>query len=308
VHEIEHLLVHAHSPPIFQHLLAFIRTWAQHTGVYGQVYGYLGGYSWAILCAHICHSFLSPIESLSSIEHFSIDQFFSLVHKFFTTYAQFNWSSQSLRLHPKSSRQITYSEKPSVHNRGSMRILSPNLPFNNTGRSTLNSTRDLIIQGFQRVVQLLDTTNTITTEDKSNALKQILQLSNDFPNENIKSIVQFTLSCENSNELDEWTGWMKSRLAHFLNDCEEECHLLIQTQSSIEYRPNNTEAIYSIGFQHDEQTLNNHRNFHYCLNKFIDQFNSCPNRKETMKVSHKLTSIHDWKLERMQPKPQRTRK
>ena len=57
VHDIERLLAYARSPPIFQHLLTFIRTWAQHVGLYGQAFGYLGGYSWAILCAHICHSF-----------------------------------------------------------------------------------------------------------------------------------------------------------------------------------------------------------------------------------------------------------
>jgi poly(A) polymerase Pap1 len=302
------VLIHSRSPPIFQHLLTFIRSWAQHVGLYGQVYGYLGGYSWAILCAHICHTYLSPIKSLSSIEHFSIDEFFSLVQKFFSIYAQFPWSSQSFHLHPESSKQITPSQKSSVHSRGSMRIISPSPPFNNTGRSTINSTRDLILQGFERVVELLDKINTITYEDKSNALKQILELNNDFPNAKIQSLVQLTLSCENEHELDEWIGWMKSRLAHFLNDCEEECHLSIQTQNSIEYRSKNTEAFYSIGFQLDEQTLNNHRNFNYLLNQFLDQFNLYPNRKETMKISYKLISIHDWKLERMQPKPQRTKK
>jgi len=160
----------------------------------------------------------------------------------------------------------------------------------------------------QRVVELLDKINTITYEDKSNALKQILELNNDFPNAKIQSLIQLTLSCENEHELDEWIGWMKSRLAHFLNDCEEECHLSIQTQNSIEYRSKNTEAFYSIGFQLDEQTLNNHRNFNYLLNQFLDQFNLYPNRKETMKISYKLISKHDWKLERMQPKPQRTKK
>ncbi|CAF3416154.1 unnamed protein product, partial [Rotaria sp. Silwood2] len=308
VHEIERLLIYVRSPPIFQYLLTFIRTWAQHVGLYGQVYGYLGGYSWAILCAYVCHKFLSPIKSLSSIENFSINEFFSLVQQFFLTFAQFNWSSQAFRLYPKSYKQMTLSEKSSVHNRGSMRIISPSSPYNNTGRSTINSTRDLIIQGFQRVLQLLDTINTITYEDKSNALKQILELNNDFPNEKIKSLVQLTLSSENNYEIDEWIGWMKSRLAHFINDCEEECHLIIQTQNSIEYRSNNTEAFYSIAFQLDPQTLIQHRNFSYWLNQFLDQFNLYPNRKESMKISYKIISIHDWKLERMQPKPQRIRK
>jgi hypothetical protein len=189
-----------------------------------------------------------------------------------------------------------------------MRIISPSPPFHNSARSTTKSTRDLITQGFQNVVELLDRINTITCEDKSNAIKRILELTNDFPNEKIKSLVQLTLSSENTNELDEWIGWMKSRLARFFDDCENKCHLSIQTQSSIEYSSNNIEALYSIGFQVDEQTLSHHRSFSNWLNKFIDQFSLYPNRKETMKISHKLISVHDWKLERMQPKAQRTRK
>ncbi|CAF4073889.1 unnamed protein product, partial [Rotaria sp. Silwood2] len=305
VYEIERLFIYVRFPPIFQHLLAFIRTWAQHVGLYGQVYCYLGGYSWAILCAYICHTYLSPIKSLSSIEHFSIDEFFSLVQKIFSTFAQFNWSSQELCLYSKSYKQMTLSNKSSVHNRGSMRIISPSPPYNNTGRSTTNSTRDLIIQEFQCVLQLLDSVNIITCEDKMNALKQILELNNDFPNEKTKSLLQLTLSSENIHELDEWIGWIKSRLVRFVNDCEEECHLIIQTQCSIEYQSNNTEAFYSLAFQLDPQTLDQHQNFFRCLKKCLHQFNLYPNRKTSMKVSYKIVSIHDWKLERMQPKLQR---
>ncbi|CAF3680828.1 unnamed protein product [Adineta steineri] len=308
VHDIEHLLVHVRSPPIFQHLLTFIRNWAQHVGIYGQAFGYLGGYSWAVLCAYICRSFLSSIKSLSSIEQFSIDNFFSLVEKFFSTYANFNWTSEVVRLHSTSYKQTTHSEQKSMYNRGTMRILSPISPYNNTGRTTTNSTRDLIIQEFQRVVDLLNRVNTITTKDKANALKLVLELNNDFPNQTVQSLLQLTLSCENVNDLDEWIGWLKSRLAHFMNGMENECHLIIQTQSSIEYQSNNTEALYSIGFQLNQELISQKRNFTYFLDKLLDQFNQYPNRKETMKISYKLIGIHDWKLVRMQPKPQRTRK
>jgi hypothetical protein len=180
-----------------------------------------------------------------------------------------------------------------------MRIISPSPPFNNSGRTTINSTRDLIVQGFQRVLQLLKTMNTITSEEKSNALQQILALTNDFPNVKIKSLVELTLSCENSDELDEWIGWMKSRLAHFINDCEEDCQLVVQTQSATEHRSNNREATYSIGFQLDEHALIHHRNFTHSLNQFLDQFNVYQHRKETMQISHKIISIHDWKHQRI---------
>ncbi|CAF2732680.1 unnamed protein product [Rotaria sp. Silwood2] len=308
VHDIERLLTYVRCPPIFQHLLTYIRTWAQHVGLYGQVYGYLCGYSLAILCAYICHTYLPSMKSLSSIEQFSIDEFFSLVQHFFSTFANFNWSLQAFCLYPKSYKQLNPLEKSLIHNRGSMRIISPIPPYNNTARATINSTRDLIIQGFQRVLQLLNTINTISSEDKLNGLKQILELNNDFPNEKIKSLIQLTLSSENKNELDEWIGWMKSRLVHFINACEEGCHLTIQTQSTIEYKSNNTEALYSIGFQLDPQTLIQNRNFSSCLKKFLDQFYLYSNQKESMKFTYKIISIDDWKLERMQPKSQRTTK
>ncbi|CAF0817431.1 unnamed protein product [Adineta ricciae] len=307
IDEMEHLLIHARSPPIFQHLLSFVRTWAQHVGLYGQVYAYLGGFSWATLVAHICHSSLSPINSLSSIENFSIDDFFNLVYKFFSTYAQFNWSAQELRLHSKSSQQPTSANKPSVQNRGAMRIISPRPPYNNTARATMHSTRDLIVQGFQRVLSLLNSINTITVEDKLKALSHILQLSNEFPNEKVKTLLQLTLSGANTNELDEWIGWAKSRLAFFLNECESKCHLTFQTQNRIEYGTEKNQAIYSIGFPLDEVSLDIQRNFHYCLKRFLEQFDAYPNRKDTMTISHKLISAHDWKMERMQPKPPRTR-
>jgi len=302
VHDIERLLVHVCSPPIFQHLLTYIRSWARHVGLYGQVYGYLSGYTWAILCAHICHKYLSSIKSLSSIEHFSIDEFFSLVEHFFRTFSQFNWSVDAFCLYPKSYKPITYSGRPPVYQRGSMRILSPSPPFNNAARSTKKSTRHLIIQGFQRVVELIDSINRITTEDKSNALKQILELNNHFPNEKMESIVQLTVSTVNTEEFHSWMGWIKSRLLFFFSDCEEKCHYTFQPQNAIEYQSNKNEALYAIAFPFDSTILQQSRKFTVCLQKFIDQVNSFLNRTESMNFSLKIISIDDWKFERMKLK------
>lgn len=306
--DIEHLFIHARSPPIFQHLLLFVRSWAQQVGLYGQSYGYLGGYTWAILCAHICHSYLSSIPSLLFIEHFSLDQFFSLVRNFFYTYAYFPWSSDSLCLHPALSKQINQLQKSSPHCRGIMRILSPIPPFKNSARSTIKSTRDLLVQGFHHVLELLDQLNTVTSEEKTHALQQILQINHEFPASNIKSVLELTLSCENEDDLDSWTGWMRARLAYFLTDCEQKYHYFVQTQNTIERRSKSTEALYSIGFAVEGEILNERQSFLNRLTKFFDDLNSYSNRTDTMKISHRIISIHDWKLERMQPKPQRVRK
>jgi poly(A) polymerase Pap1 len=269
VHDIERLITYVRFPSLFQHLLTFIRTWAQNIGIYGQVYGYLGGYSWAILCAYICHKYIPSNQSL-----FSLEQFFMLVEKFFSTYSQFNWSNASLSLYPNHS---------SSDRRGSMRILCPSPPFNNSSRSTINSTRYLIIQAFRNA-------SGKTCED-------ILRFKNRFPDQTIQSVFQLTLSGQTLNELNQWIGYMKSRLAHFLTDCEDECDLFVQTDHQIESREKPLERFYSLGFQVNEQILSRHRQFYYCLNKFLDQFKTWTFRSDTMKISYKLMSRNQWDSE-----------
>jgi hypothetical protein len=161
-----------------------------------------------------------------------------------------------------------------------MRILCPSPPFNNSSRSTINSTRYLIIQSFRNACDK-------TCED-------ILRLSNRFPDQTIQSIFQLTISGQTTNELNQGIGYMKSRLAHFLTDCEDECNLFVQTDNQIEDRGKSLERYYSLGFQVNEQILSRHREFYYCLNKFLDQFKIWPCRSETMKISFKLMSKNQW--------------
>jgi hypothetical protein len=91
---------------------------------------------------------------------------------------------------------------------------------------------------------------------------------------------------------------MKSRLAHFLTDCEDECDLFIQTDTNLHIRKDILERFYSIGFQLNEQLLSHHRQFYYTLNKFLNEFKMCSFRNENMKISYKLMSINNWNIER----------
>lgn len=284
MHDIERLLLHARSPPIFQHLLAYIRAWAQHTGIYGQVCGYLCGYAWAILCSHTCHRYLSPIKSVKSIENFSIDDFFSLVKLFFSTFEQFNWSTETFTLHSQSSEPIVDGERSAVCNRGAMRILSPSPPFTNAARATKKSTRKIIVDRFRHVSRLLDS-------QKSVALEEILEQNHQFPNENMKSIIQFTIASKTLEELDSWIGWIKSRLSFFFSDCEETCHYVFQPQSNIEYQSNRMQALYAIAFPVEQNVLEQSQKFTTCLQRFISQTNGFSNRTQSMTFSHRIMSI-----------------
>ncbi|CAF1253970.1 unnamed protein product, partial [Didymodactylos carnosus] len=153
VHDAEQLLSYIRCPYIFQYLLTFIRQWSQSVGLYGHVYGYLSGYSYAVLTAIVCHEYFDEnyhcIQSLSDLENFTLDQFFDLVRYFFDYYSKFNWSHESVRIYPK--RKAYYHRDTTVNNndvkfKGAMRILHPLPPFMNTARGTTKITRDLIVE------------------------------------------------------------------------------------------------------------------------------------------------------------------
>ncbi|XP_021739908.1 nuclear poly(A) polymerase 3-like [Chenopodium quinoa] len=62
----------------FQSLLRCIKFWAKQRGVYGNLFGFLGGIHWAILSAFVCQ--MSPDACLSA-----------LVMNFFNTFANWPW-------------------------------------------------------------------------------------------------------------------------------------------------------------------------------------------------------------------------
>jgi len=66
----------------FQLTLRVVKLWARKNGLYGNMLGFLGGASWAILVAKVCQ--LAGVEgSLGSCVH--------LIHSFFYTFANWNW-------------------------------------------------------------------------------------------------------------------------------------------------------------------------------------------------------------------------
>lgn len=288
MHDAERLIASVRFPVVFQHLLTFIRIWAQRVGLYGQVFSYLGGFSWAILCAHICHTSSSSAHRLCSTE-----QFFLLVKTFFSYYAQFDWTSRSLCLQLNSNRSTDGSEHQSEFlNRGAMRILCPSPPFVNSSRSTIKSTRQLLIEAFQEVSTLI-----VTSESNEECLEKILFLPGHFPHRSIQSILQLRLSGRTLSELMQWIGWMKSRLARFLTECEDDCGLFVQTQHTVESRGDPLERFYCIGFTEDVRVLSRYGPSKESLDRFFDQLRFCAYRTGTMKFSYKFLTIADWFLQ-----------
>ena len=62
----------------FRMTLRAVKMWAKHRGIYGNALGFLGGYSWSILVAHICQTYADVDVA-------------ELVLKFFQVFAEWPW-------------------------------------------------------------------------------------------------------------------------------------------------------------------------------------------------------------------------
>jgi poly(A) polymerase len=66
----------------FRLTLRVIKLWARRNGLYGNMLGFLGGASWAILVAKICQ--MAGVDC-------NLDSSVNLIHRFFYTFANWNW-------------------------------------------------------------------------------------------------------------------------------------------------------------------------------------------------------------------------
>ena len=74
----------------FQMSLRAVKLWAKSKGLYGNMLGFLGGFSWAVLVAKVCME--NPQERSIA----------KMLHKFFGLYADWDWTQPVSHFWPKS--------------------------------------------------------------------------------------------------------------------------------------------------------------------------------------------------------------
>ena len=70
-------------------------------GLYSNALGFLGGFSWTVMCAHACQLFpqAGPVE---------------LIRNFFKYYNEFNWKDKAVVLDTPHSAKKPYKKDPKV--------------------------------------------------------------------------------------------------------------------------------------------------------------------------------------------------
>jgi poly(A) polymerase len=119
----------------FQLLLKAVRAWAKVRGIYGNSWGFLGGFSWSLLCAHICINYTDRDKSLEK-----------LLASFFQQMSQHNWRKPIALTNAGNSYSVKLPQDL-------LPIVSSIVPCQNTARnitrSTLKILRDELARGAE---------------------------------------------------------------------------------------------------------------------------------------------------------------
>lgn len=188
-----------------------------------------------------------------------------------------------------------------------MRIYCPS-SNDNSARTTIRSTQNLIVQSLEETSNLFETVNTTTTDEKYSALENVLKKNCFFPSGKARTLLELKIKAENQFDLLDWSSWVKSRLVPFFDDLNMECNLNIEPSNKLERRTDPNEIFYLLAFQTEQEDFATKNNFQAALKKFFGQSLAFKSRNKSMDLTHRLVSIEDWKLEQMKPKPARQRK
>ncbi|KAH0469950.1 hypothetical protein IEQ34_001508 [Dendrobium chrysotoxum] len=179
----------------FQAMLRCIKLWALRRGLYSNLLGFFGGIHLAILAAFVCLRY--PNASISA-----------LITLFFETFSNWPWPNPVIL-----QEQSIPSKKPDE--RCFMPILMPCSPFDWCNSNVTRGTFRKIMKEIKRGYDI--------TKDQGRLDFQWCHLFNHFPfTESYNYFVRICLIAPDHDELQDWAGWVKSRLRGLLLKLERE--------------------------------------------------------------------------------------
>jgi poly(A) polymerase len=185
----------------FREFLRFIRYWAHSRGIYGNVYGYLGGVNCALLCAFICQRY--PKATVAT-----------LVLMFFHELMDWPWPAPIQINTPTTGTRPSWDNTAgSAGRRDLMPIITPAYPAQNSLRSASKSTKARMTQEFKRGFTLAK--KSITEGEPWANLVKPSTFFNTY-----RKYVQVLVWAASRDDYQKWIGTVESRIRAFAQQIE----------------------------------------------------------------------------------------
>ncbi|SPR01834.1 Poly(A) polymerase [Plasmodiophora brassicae] len=193
------ILMQVPNKSTFRTTLRFIKHWAQTRGIYSNVYGFLGGVSWAILTARVCQLYPNAAPSL-------------LVQKFMTVFDLWRW--------PRPVTLCEVEEDPALglpvwnpavnpRERNDMfPVLTPAYPSMNSTYNVSTATRRMIKRELLRGKELTESIGhrLFSMDD----FRRLLAPSEIFSEH--RDFLQICAYAKDKDQLHKWLGWVEAKI------------------------------------------------------------------------------------------------
>jgi len=203
--------------PNFRTTLRCIKHWAKRRGIYSNVVGYLGGVSWALLCARICQLYPNALPS-------------TLVSRFFLVYSQWKWPAPVLlktivELNLGHNHKV-WNPKTNPKDRSHlMPIITPAYPSMNSTYNVSESTLQLMKEEFKRGMDITwEIERRSTNRERAVYWQKLLEKSNFFMK--YKHYIEIDVMAQTDHEHRKWLGWIESRLRLLILKLEQTPNVL----------------------------------------------------------------------------------
>lgn len=196
----------------FRSTLRLVKLWARVRGVYSNVFGFLGGVSWAILTARVCQLYPKALPA-------------SLIQRFFKFYSLWKWP-----LPIKLRTDVTDVDldipvwDPNRNVRDAnhlMPIITPCFPPINSTHNVSKSTFRVIKQEFERADKIMSDVKR-QGRDMWGALLRESKFFDRF-----KDYLCVAVIAASREEQGRWLGWIESRMRQLFLKLQEEQSLCV---------------------------------------------------------------------------------
>jgi len=196
---------------VFRETLRVIKIWAKRRLIYSNVFGFLGGISWAILVARICQ--LYPKHNSASI----LVRFFR-----FFNFWEYGWRHPIKLCNINHEYSLSYTIWDPKYNPWEkydlMPIITPVYPSMNSTHNISKSTFKIIRKEIRRGNEILSPNNK-NIEINSKMWKKLLKKKNFFKKH--KHFIQIMITTKSFNLYLIWKGFVEAKIRIFVHSLEE---------------------------------------------------------------------------------------
>jgi poly(A) polymerase len=185
----------------FRLVLRFIKIWARERGIYGNVYGYLGGVNCALLCAFICQRYPKATAS-------------TLIVMFFQDLSYWNWAEPIYINTPSKGPRTSWDNSPgSIGRREVMPIITPAYPAMNSMANATRSTRNRMVAEFKRGYKLVQ--KVLLSGEKWGIVTAPTRFFTNYP-----KYVEVDIWATTKEDYGKWVGVVESRVRKLAQSLE----------------------------------------------------------------------------------------